>query len=315
MAFRAAALLVGGALLLRHEWTAYGFGVLLLITSVKMLVARHDNFQENGNLVVVIAKKRLPATPGADGIRFFVRRSDGLHMTPLFVALLMIGSFALLFGLDSVPAALSVTTDPLLVFTSSLFAVIGLRAMYFAVATYLERLRYLKLSLGFLLAYVGVKTMLEPIQPIQNLVSLAVISGILLVGVSASVMASDSDTARLVSPLADELEELGSITIRNARRVVISVIGSTALLLGFIMLIAPGPGILGILAGLAILGVEFEWARRWLMRSKEKARDVEESVRRRLHLAPRGDRASRGYHGPEGGSGDAGTPQGLEPGS
>ena len=184
-----------------------------------------------------------------------------------------------MFAINSIPAIFSVTRDPFLVFTSNVFAILGLRALYFAVAGMMHRFRYLKMSLVFLLAFVGVQMMLSEHYDIPNLVSLAVIGGIFGVGVLASVFAPPQDTARLVSPLVDDLEELVLLSYREARRVVILVVGVTVVLLGIVMLALPFPGILTIMLGLTILVIEFAWARDWLKRVRNMADLVQDRVR------------------------------------
>jgi tellurite resistance protein TerC len=150
---------------------------------------------------VRLAHKIFPTVASTAEGSFFVSTPDGRRaMTHLFLALLMVETTDALFALDSIPAIFAVTHDPFLVFTSNIFAILGLRSLYFAVAGMMHRLRYLKMSLVFLLAYVGVKMMLAHHYPIPNLVSLAVIGGILSVGVVASIIAGDKDPVRLVAP-------------------------------------------------------------------------------------------------------------------
>ena len=281
--FRGILILAGSELLEEFEWTAYVFGAVLILTAVRMLVVRHDNIEPEKSWIVRLARRRFPLTDGMRGEHFFVRENGHLLMTPLFLALLVVEGFDLLFAVDSVPAALAVTTDPFLVFTSNIFAILGLRALYFVLAGYMESLRYLKISLVFLISYVGVKLILSHTHPIPNVVSLAVIVVTLFVGVAASLLVSE-DTAALVSPIADDLEELGEVTLRHIRKVVLFVVGSTVALLGLILVATPVPGTPVALAGLAILAVEFEWARRWLARTRAAIEEVEDVVREHLGL-------------------------------
>lgn len=276
----------GAAMMARFHWTAYLFGALLILTAVKMLVARHDNLEPDKNPIVRLARRVYPVT-GLHGADFFVVENGRRAMTPLFLTMLVVESSDLLFAIDSIPAVLAVTSDPFLVYTSNIFAVLGLRALYFVLAGFMARFRYLKMSLVFLLAYVGVKMMLTHHSPIPNPVSLAIIAGILSVGVIASLVAGDRDTAPLRSPLLDEIEQMRRVTLRQARRVVIFVVGVTLLALGAVMLLAPGPGLLVILGGLGLLGIEFAWARRWLKATKKKAREVENALRRKANLPER----------------------------
>lgn len=279
LVMRAALVTLGSFLLTRLAWTAYVFGALLVVTAVRMLIARHDNLRPSENVLVRLARRRFPTTDGFRGARFFVVEHGRTMMTPLFLALLVIEGADLVFAIDSVPAALAVTTDPFIIITSNTFAVLGLRSLYFALAASLEHLRYLKVSLAFVICFAGVKMLLSHTHPIPNVVSLTVIIGILGVGVAASLIGGGRDTAALVSPLVDDLEELGEIGARHARRILFFVFGSTIALIGIIMIVTPGPGLLVLLGGLSVLAVEFEWARRWRTRVKETADDVVESLR------------------------------------
>ena len=268
-----------GAVLIAHfEWIVYVFGVLLILSAVKMLIVRHDNIEPDRNLAVRLVRRFYPVTNDYEGARFFVWMNGRRAMTPLMVALILVETSDVMFAVDSIPAIFAITRDPFLVFTSHIFAILGLRSLYFALAGLMERFRYLKMSLVFLLAYVGVKMILSHHYPIPNVVSLGIIGGILSVGVLASVWALRADTAKLVSPLVDDFEELAVQTYRQGRRVVILVVGSTILLVGLAMIVLPGPAIVVIPLGLAILGIEFAWARRWLKRLREMAEDVRERI-------------------------------------
>ena len=207
----------GAVLIQRFSWTTYVFGVLLLLTAVKMLIARHDNLEPGKNPLVRLARRLYPVSADFEGQRFFTRRNGRRVTTPLFLVLLVVESSDVLFAVDSIPAIFAVTHDPFLVFTSNVFAILGLRSLYFVLAGVMDRFRYLKMSLVFLLAYVGVKMLLAHHYPIPTLVSLAVIGGILSVGVIASVLAGHRDSAPLVSPMAGELDGMAVCSGRQLR--------------------------------------------------------------------------------------------------
>lgn len=268
----------GAAALAHFEWVVYVFGALLIVTAVKLLVARHDNLEPEKNLAVRFVRRFFPVTDGFQGNHFLVRGEAGWAITPLAVTLVVVETTDVLFAVDSIPAIFAVTRDPFLVFTSNVFAILGLRSLYFALAAVIHRFRYLKMSLVFVLAFVGVKMILSHYHPIPTVVSLAMIVGILVVGVLASLVGGERDTAPLVSPLADELARLTQIGLRGAKRVLILIAGSTVLLLGVVMIVTPGPAFLVIPAGLAILAVEFVWARRWLVRIRRQTRRLSESL-------------------------------------
>jgi tellurite resistance protein TerC len=274
LVFRGALILAGSELLKLFSWTSYGFGALLLFTAVRMLLVRHDNVQPERAALVRLARRWLPITDRLEGSRFLLVQDGRRVMTPLLQALLVIEGADILFAVDSVPAALAVTADPFLVFTSNIFAVLGLRALYFVLAVYLDRLRYLKVSLVFLLSYVGVKMMLIHLYPIPNILSLAIIAGILVVGVGASLAAAEWDTVPLVSPLEQHIDELRPLSVRHARRVVAWVFASSTLLLALAVLVTPFNPPELILTAVGVIVVELVWAARWLNRTWAESRDL-----------------------------------------
>ena len=180
---------VGAALIHRFAWVTYVFGAILIFTAVRLLLMRNeDEVHPEKNPLIRIARRFYPVTTQFDGSRFFTMIDGRKTMTPLFLALLLVESTDVLFAVDSIPAIFAVTTDPFLVFTSNAFAILGLRTLYFVLAGVLDRFRYLKMSLVFVLAFVGVKMLLSHTYPIPTAVSLSFLVGILSVGVIASIL-------------------------------------------------------------------------------------------------------------------------------
>ena len=288
---RGAMIIAGVQLLERFDWVVYVFGGLLLFSAASMLVTRHDNLAPENNSVIRLVRRTYPVTDQFHGSRFFVELNGVRTATPLFLALVLVETTDLTFAIDSIPAIFAITRDPFIIFTSNVFAILGLRSLYFVLAGLMEKFRYLKMSLVFLLAYIGVKMLLVHHYPIPNMVSLAIIGGILAVGIIASTSVV-RDTAALLSPLADELERLLSASYRQVRRAVILLLGSSVLLVGIAMVLLPGPAFLVIPLGLAILAVEFAWARRWLRRVRRTVavgqRRLHDGLRRRHRPADRG---------------------------
>ena len=204
LVFRGLMILAGVALIQRFEWIVYVFGGLLLLTAVRMLTSQGESVEPEKNPLVRICGYCFPMTGGYRGSAFFVREQGRLFATPLALTLLVVESTDLLFAVDSIPAAFAVTTDPFLVLTSNIFAVLGLRALYFALAGLMDKFRYLKLSLVFILAYVGVKFILSHHVSIPAWVSLTVIAGGLGLGVVASLLPA-ADTSALRSPPPEEM--------------------------------------------------------------------------------------------------------------
>jgi tellurite resistance protein TerC len=268
----------GAALIARFDWIVYVFGGLLILAAVRMLMARHESLEPDKNPAVRLTRRIYPVRPDYDAQRFFTKLNGKRAVTPLFLALVMIESADVLFAIDSIPAIFAITRDPFLVFTSNIFAILGLRSLYFALAAIMEKFRFLKISVVILLAFVGVKMMLSHHYRIPTTMSLAIIVGILAVGVLASVVGRRRDPASLTSPAADELVDLARGTYKGVKRIVILVLGTSVLLVGVAMIILPGPAILVIPAGLAILATQFAWARLLLRKMKRKARALSREV-------------------------------------
>ena len=178
---------VAGVLLSTLHFVIYLFGALLIVTGVKFLRDEEHAPELNKNWLVRIARRYLPTTEGYEGQHFFIRKSRVLYMTPLFLVLLLIEATDLVFAVDSIPAIYAVTDDPFIVFTSNVFAILGLRAMYFVLAGYLGAFRYVKPALAGILVFVGIKMLLTDLYKIHPLASLAVILTILAVAVAASI--------------------------------------------------------------------------------------------------------------------------------
>ncbi len=269
---RGAMILGGIAIIERFDWVVYILGAMLLFSAASMLVLRHDNVALEDNFAIRLVRRFYPVTTELHGSRFFVHVDGVRTATPLFLALILVETSDVMFAIDSIPAIFAITRDPFIVFTSNVFAILGLRSMYFVLAGLMEKFRYLKTSLVFLLAYIGVKMLLVHHHPIPNLVSLAVISGILAVGIIASLK-TVRDSAAILSPLASELERLVLQTYRQARKTVVLLLGSSILIVGLVMIVLPGPAFVVIPIGLSILALEFAWARAWLRRIKQKIAD------------------------------------------
>lgn len=146
-----------GAVLMQYKWVVVLFGVFLILTGIKILVAGDHPIQPERNPVIRLLRRFLRVTPQIEGQRFFLRKDGLLYATPLFVALVFLEVSDIIFAVDSVPAIFAITKEPLLVFTSNIFAILGLRAMYFLLAGVVHKFRYLKYGLGLVLVFVGLK--------------------------------------------------------------------------------------------------------------------------------------------------------------
>jgi TerC family integral membrane protein len=186
LAMRAGMIAAGSALLARFHWVLYLFGAFLVLTGLKMLFRREAHVDPERNLLVQAFRRLLPVTGGYEGARFLVRRKGSLHATPLLLALLVVETTDLVFAVDSIPAVFAITRDPFIVYTSNVFAVLGLRSLYFLLAGIIGRLRYLRAGLALVLAFVGVKMLLAEVVAILAPASLGVVLSILLAAVLAS---------------------------------------------------------------------------------------------------------------------------------
>jgi len=186
---RGVMIVVGAALIVQWSWILYIFGAFLLFTGLRMLFSKDGDEQDlDKNPAIRLVKRVLPITTEYDGQKFFTVQNGVRMATPLFLAVVVIEFTDLLFAVDSIPAIFAITTDPFIVFTASIMAVLGLRSMYFLLAHVVHRFVYLKTGLAFILVYIGVKMLLLDVLHIPALVSLAVIIGILAISVVASLL-------------------------------------------------------------------------------------------------------------------------------
>jgi tellurite resistance protein TerC len=146
-----------GAVLMQFHWVIWLFGAFLILTGIKILFAPEKPIDPEKNPVIRLLRKMIPVSPQLDGQNFFTRKNGILHATPLFVCLVFLEVTDIIFAVDSVPAIFAITKEPLIVFTSNVFAILGLRAMFFMLADVMHKFRFLKYGLGLILVFVGLK--------------------------------------------------------------------------------------------------------------------------------------------------------------
>jgi tellurite resistance protein TerC len=185
---RGAFIFAGVALIARFEWVVYILGVILIATAAKLGLSRDEEVHPEKNLVVRWASRVLPMVKGFHGDKFVVRTGRGWRFTPLLLVLLAIESTDVMFAVDSVPAVLAISRDSFVVYTSNVFAILGLRALYFALAGALRSLRYLRPALAVILGLVGVKMLLAEVVAVPTELSLGVIAVILAAATAASLL-------------------------------------------------------------------------------------------------------------------------------
>jgi tellurite resistance protein TerC len=192
-----------GAVLMRYHWVVVLFGVFLILTGLKILLAGDKPIEPEKNPVIRLLRRFLRVTPQIEGQRFFLRKDGVLYATPLFVALVFLELSDIIFAVDSVPAIFAITSEPMLVFTSNIFAILGLRAMYFLLAGVVHKFRYLKYGLGLVLVFVGLKMVwLNELFggkfPITW--SLGIIAGIIGSSIAVSLLVADRRSGGPTSP-------------------------------------------------------------------------------------------------------------------
>ncbi|HEX2997341.1 MAG TPA: TerC family protein [Anaerolineales bacterium] len=191
---RAGFILAGATLIQQFHWVIYIFGAFLIFTGIKLLAARQgDNIRPERNLVLRMFRKIVPCVPDYRGARFTIKEAGRRYATPLLMVLVVIEATDIVFAVDSIPAIFAVTTDPFIVFTSNIFAILGLRALYFLLAGMIGKFCYLKVGLGLVLAFVGAKMLLVDFIHVPIAVSLGIVAALLSLSVFASFLFPTED--------------------------------------------------------------------------------------------------------------------------
>lgn len=192
LVMRAVFIFVGIELLEMFHWMIYIFGGILILTGIKMAFGGEERIEPEKNVLVKVVRRFVPITKRVAGDRFFINRNGVRAATPLFLALVLIEWSDVVFALDSIPAVFAVTRDPFIVYTSNVFAIMGLRALYFLLANVMGMFAYLKLGISFVLGFVGLKMLLAGTRfEISTYFSLGVIFGVLVISILASIYAGN----------------------------------------------------------------------------------------------------------------------------
>ena len=188
LVFRGLFIVLGTFLIAKFHWIIYVFGVFLVITGVRMGIGPEKKIEPDRNPMLRLLRRFLPIATDYHEGGFFVRRSGRLLGSPLLVVLVVIETTDIVFAVDSIPAIFAITLDPFIVYTSNVFAILGLRALYFAIAGLMQVFRYLKYALSFILAFVGAKMLISSFLHIPNLIALGIIGLSLLVAILLSLI-------------------------------------------------------------------------------------------------------------------------------
>jgi tellurite resistance protein TerC len=187
---------VGAALVLRFEWVLYLFGAFLLFSGVKMFFSEDGGVEPENNFVLKFARRFFPISGSFEGQKFFTRVDGRRALTPLALVLLMVETTDLVFALDSIPAIFGVTNKPFVVFTSNVFAILGLRSLYFVLANAIDYFRFLKYGLSLVLVFIGAKMLGEKWIEVSTRVSLGIVAGIILLSILLSVFTTAREQRR-----------------------------------------------------------------------------------------------------------------------
>ncbi|MCS7262654.1 MAG: TerC family protein [Aquificaceae bacterium] len=192
--FRAVFIFAGLELIKHFHWMVYIFGLILIVSAIKLLTTEEKEFHPEQTIAYRIARRLFPIKPDHREGKFFIREDGKLYATPMFLALFFVESSDIMFAIDSVPAILAISKDPFVVYTSNIFAILGLRSLYFATAGILPLFHYLHYGLSFILGFIGVKMLLSDFYKIPVEVSLLLIGSAIFVSVVASVLVKKKAT-------------------------------------------------------------------------------------------------------------------------
>lgn len=183
-------ILLGVSIVNSFHWVLYIFGAFLLFTGIKMAIPKRDDDEVNpdNNIAIKLYKKFFPVSDKDDGGKFFTRKDGLLMATPLFIVLLVIETTDLVFALDSIPAVLAITSNGFVALTSNVFAILGLRSLYFALNGVMQLFRYLKIGLSIILSFIGIKMLIQPWYKVDTSISLITIASILTTSVLMSLL-------------------------------------------------------------------------------------------------------------------------------
>jgi tellurite resistance protein TerC len=204
LVMRAVFIALGVTLIQKFEWVIYLFGAVLIYSGIKMAMSKDAEVHPEHNPILRLFRKAFPVTRDFEGNRFWVRRETGLMATPLMVVLVVVETTDVVFAVDSIPAVLAITQDPFIVYTSNVFAILGLRALYFALAGVMNIFHFLHYGLSIILVFVGVKMIASHWFKIPIGVALGVVMGVLAISVVASLIwpekKKEDQTTNMQSP-------------------------------------------------------------------------------------------------------------------
>ena len=194
--FRLTFILAGTALLKKFHWVVYIFGIIVIVSGIKLLMRKEEEIDPERNPVLRLARRFLPITPNYHGQKFFVRLNGKFMATPLALVLLVVESTDIVFAIDSIPAIFAITRDPFIVFTSNVCAILGLRALYFLLEGMIRLFRYLDEGLAVILVFIGIKMLVSEFYKIPTWVALGFVAAVLAITITLSLIAELREQVR-----------------------------------------------------------------------------------------------------------------------
>ena len=194
--FRLTFILAGTALLKKFHWVIYIFGIIVIVSGIKLLMRKDEEIDPERNPVLRLARRFLPITPNYHGQKFFVRLNGKFMATPLALVLLVVESTDIVFAIDSIPAIFAITRDPFIVFTSNVCAILGLRALYFLLEGMIRLFRYLDEGLAVILVFIGIKMLVSEFYKIPTWVALGFVAAVLAITIALSLIAELREQVR-----------------------------------------------------------------------------------------------------------------------
>jgi len=194
--FRLTFILAGTALLKKFHWVVYIFGIIVIVSGIKLLMRKDEEIDPERNPVLRLARRFLPITPNYHGQKFFVRLNGKFMATPLTLVLLVVESTDIVFAIDSIPAIFAITRDPFVVFTSNVCAILGLRALYFLLEGMIRLFRYLDEGLAVILVFIGIKMLVSEFYKIPTWVALGFVAAVLAITIALSLIAERREQVR-----------------------------------------------------------------------------------------------------------------------
>lgn len=285
---RASLILGGAGVLTVLPWMRFVLAALVVLAALRMILVRQENLDPSRNWIYLLLRRLFPVSEGFAGGNLVTTVGGRTALTSIVVVLLLVETADGLFALDSLPGVFAFSRDPLVIFAANAMAVLTFRSLFFALRPLVAQLRYVKIGLAALLGFIAIAVALPAGREIPDEVALSVLSGSVGVGLLAALaFAGRAGSAAHQSPLGPDAEKIARLTLKQARRIIAFVIGSTIVVVGAIMVPGPGPGLLVIPVGLAILAAEFVWARRLLDKYTSTALAAGKRANQALTATPR----------------------------